>query len=135
MQTVAPETRPFPRYDPAARYDVKTFDVAYRRDGETDWLARIYQPQGPGPFPALMDVHGGAWTTSDRTSNAPMANALAQSGLVVVALDFRLAPGIPIRRRYRTPTTARAGSRRTPTSTTPIPATWAGSAGRAAATC
>jgi acetyl esterase len=95
MQTAARETTPFPRYDPAARYDVKSFDVEYRRDGETDWLARIYQPQGPGPFPALMDVHGGAWTTSDRTSNAPMAYALAQSGLAVVALDFRLAPRHP----------------------------------------
>jgi hypothetical protein len=95
MRTVAPETTPFPRYDPAARYDVETYDVEYRRDAETVWLARIYQPQGPGPFPALMDVHGGAWTTSDRTSNAPMANALAASGLVVVALDFRLAPDHP----------------------------------------
>ncbi len=95
MQSVAPETTPFPTYDPAAQYEVKTFDVEYRRDGDTTWLARIYQPQGPGPFPGMMDIHGGAWTMSDRTANAPMASALAASGLVVAALDFRQAPQHP----------------------------------------
>src|SRR5947209_11986 len=95
MQTVASGTTPFPRYDPTQRYEVKTFDVEYRRDGESAWLARIYQPQGSGPFPALMDIHGGAWTMSDRTSNEPMATGLAASGLVVAALDFRQAPDHP----------------------------------------
>ena len=94
MQTVAPET-PFPTYDPSARYEVKTFDVEYRRDGDTALLVRIYQPQGTGPFPAMMDIHGGAWTMSDRTGNEPMATALAASGLVVAALDFRQAPQHP----------------------------------------
>jgi hypothetical protein len=44
-------------YDPTRRYDVQTRDVAYRRDGGRSWLAMIYQPQGPGPFPAVLDVH------------------------------------------------------------------------------
>ena len=38
-----------------------TRDVDYLQvDGET-FQATIYQPEGPGPFPALLDVHGGAW--------------------------------------------------------------------------
>lgn len=76
-------------YDPARRYDVKTEDVAYRRDGEQSWLALVYQPQGAGPFPALLDIHGGAWNNGDRTNNPAIAEGLAASGVVVVSIDFR----------------------------------------------
>jgi acetyl esterase len=95
MQTSIRDSARFPTYDPAARYEVSTTDVEYRRDGEDSWLATIYRPQGPGPFPAVLDVHGGAWSMADRTSNEPMDRALAVSGLVVAAIDFRLAPQHP----------------------------------------
>jgi acetyl esterase/lipase len=84
-----------PRYDPAQAYDVRVFDVEYRRaDGES-WLARIYQPQGSGPFPALLDVHGGVWSSGSRENNALVDRALAAAGLVVAAVDFRLGPVHP----------------------------------------
>jgi acetyl esterase len=82
-------------YDPAARYDVEESDVVYRRDGATDWLARFYRPVGAGPFPALLDVHGGAWNQGTRDQNARIDRALAAAGLVVAAIDFRLAPAHP----------------------------------------
>jgi acetyl esterase/lipase len=47
--------------------------------------------EGPGPFPAIVEVHGGAWTVGDRIQNALIDRSLASGGLVVVALDFRLA--------------------------------------------
>jgi acetyl esterase/lipase len=84
-----------PRYDPAQTFDVKTYDVAYTQADGAPLLARIYEPQGPEPFPLLVDVHGGGWVGFDRTANAPMDQALAASGLVVAALDFRLAPTHP----------------------------------------
>jgi acetyl esterase/lipase len=77
-------------YDPARRYDVKTEDVEYRRDGEQSWLALVYQPQGPGPFPALLEIHGGAWNNGDRTNNPALAEGLAASGVVVASIDFRM---------------------------------------------
>src|SRR5262249_12568482 len=44
---------------------VHTRDVDYLQvDGKT-FQATIYQPEGPGPFPALLDVHGGAWVRED----------------------------------------------------------------------
>jgi acetyl esterase/lipase len=95
MQTAVGPSRGFPRYDPAAQYEVKTEDVEYRREGGDAWLARVYRPQGTGPFPALLDVHGGAWSMGDRLNDAPMDTALAASGMVVVAIDFRLAPQHP----------------------------------------
>jgi acetyl esterase len=82
-------------YDPRRAFDVRWRDVEYRRDGSTSWLARIYEPQGPGPFPALLEVHGGAWNHNDRTQNAELDEALAASGLVVAAIDFRLGTEAP----------------------------------------
>jgi len=37
-------------------------------------------------------VHGGAWASGDRLNNAPINEALAKSGIVVLALDFRMPP-------------------------------------------
>jgi acetyl esterase/lipase len=82
-------------YDPSKRYEVKVWDVEFRRDPARTLMARIYQPQGESVFPALLDVHGGAWNNQDRTANAPMDKALAASGLLVVAIDLRLAPEAP----------------------------------------
>ena len=58
-------------------------------------MARIYQPKGAGPFPAMLDLHGGAWNNKDRTAEEPMDHALAASGLLVVAIDMTLAPEAP----------------------------------------
>jgi acetyl esterase len=82
-------------YDPAQQYEIKVWDVEYRRDPARTLMARVYQPQGEGPFPVLLDVHGGAWNDQDRTANAPVDERLAASGLLVVAIDVRLAKEAP----------------------------------------
>jgi acetyl esterase/lipase len=82
-------------YDPAKQYEMKVWDVEYRRDPVRTLMARIYQPQGTGPFPVLLDVHGGAWNDQDRTANAPVDERLAASGILVVAIDVRLAREAP----------------------------------------
>ena len=83
-------------YDPAAKFDLKVTEVEFRRAGSGRMLmARIYQPQGVGPFPTLLDLHGGAWNNKDRTANEPMDRAVAASGVLVVAVDLTLAPEGP----------------------------------------
>ena len=82
-------------YDPSKHYEIKVWDVEFRRGPARTLMARIYQPQGDGPFPALLDLHGGAWNNQDRTANAPMDESLAASGLLVVAIDLRRAPEAP----------------------------------------
>src|SRR5262249_39547697 len=57
--------------------------------------ARISEPRGTGPFPTLLDLHGGAWNNKDRTANEPMDRAVAASGVLVVAIDLTLAPDAP----------------------------------------
>src|SRR5260370_3479896 len=71
-----------------------TRDIDYLQlDGKT-FQATIYQPEGSGPFPAILDVHGGAWVRGDvrRDEHALMDKALAAMGMVVVAIDFRQSP-------------------------------------------
>ena len=77
----------------AGLYEVDTTDTPYARPAGLELLARVYRPVGaPGPRPAVVYVHGGAWARSDRTADAILCQALAASGRVVVALDFRQAP-------------------------------------------
>jgi acetyl esterase len=77
-------------YDPTRRYEFTVEDVEYRRDGERSWLAMMYRPKGAGPFPALLDIHGGAWNNGVRSDNPTIAEGLAASGVVVAAIDFRM---------------------------------------------
>src|SRR5579884_1065083 len=76
----------------AATHEIETRDIEYRRDASGALLARLYRPVGEGPFPALVEVHGGAWASGDRLNNAPLDIALARSGIVVLAIDFRMPP-------------------------------------------
>jgi acetyl esterase/lipase len=70
--------------------EIRTQDIAYRRWGDFSWLVRVYQPEGNGPFPALIDVHGGQWVMGDRMQNEHVSRWLAARGIVVFAVDFRL---------------------------------------------
>lgn len=64
-------------------------DVVYLEHEGQPLLARVYTPAGPGPFPAVVELHGGAWSKFDRTRGAAVHETLARSGFVVVSLDFR----------------------------------------------
>src|SRR5438552_11471085 len=74
--------------------EVMQDDVEYARPEGCPLLARIYRPRASPaePRPLLVDVHGGAWTYFDREVDWYFDSALAADGMVVVALDFRLAP-------------------------------------------
>jgi acetyl esterase len=71
------------------QYEFDMQDIEYLRHGDEPLLARWYQPRGDGPFRAMVEVHGGAWTNYDRTRGKHLHEALARSGVVVLALDFR----------------------------------------------
>ena len=75
-----------------ARQQIRIEDVEYHNQGERALLARLYRPAGTGPFPAIVQVHGGAWTGKDRTDNDYISTALAGSGILVASLDFRMPP-------------------------------------------
>jgi acetyl esterase/lipase len=83
-------------YNPVAKFDVTVSEVEYRRTkAGRSLMARIYQPSGAGPFPTVLDLHGGAWNNKDRKAEEPMDRAIATSGVLVVAIDMTLAPEAP----------------------------------------
>jgi acetyl esterase len=87
---------PAAKYDPAASFEIKVSEVEFRRTAAgRQLMARIYQPTGAGPFPTMLDLHGGAWNAKDRKAEEPMDRALASSGVLVVAIDMTLAPEGP----------------------------------------
>src|SRR5438067_1711505 len=76
----------------AATHDIAVEDVEYLRHGGSALLARIFRPRDGGPFPIVVALHGGAWCRGDRLNDTPINEALARSGLIVAALDFRMPP-------------------------------------------
>ena len=50
-------------------------DVVYLNVAGRPRLARIYQPAGAGPFPAVVQIHGGAWTGKVRFVSARPATS------------------------------------------------------------
>ena len=56
------------------RYEIDVEDVEYLRHGAKPLLARLFKPRGAGPFPLVVDLHGGAWGRGerpDRTRSSP----------------------------------------------------------------
>lgn len=70
-------------------FDVQ--DVEYLRHGDKPFLARVFKPRGDGPFPALVDLHGGAWCNANRMTDKLRHELLAGHGVTVVSLDWRVA--------------------------------------------
>jgi acetyl esterase/lipase len=83
-------------YDRQGRFELEVSEVELRRNSAWRMLmARIYQPMGRGPFPVVLDLHGGAWNRKNRGEEERMDRALASSGLLVVAVDLTVAPEAP----------------------------------------
>jgi uncharacterized zinc-type alcohol dehydrogenase-like protein len=60
---------------------------------EAELPARIYTPDGPGPFPVVLYFHGGGWVIADKDTYDAGARGLCRAAsAVVVSVDYRLAP-------------------------------------------
>lgn len=82
-------------YDSNANYEIKIWEEDFRQVPTRMLLCRICQPVGDGPFPVLLDLHGGAWGDKDRFANVAMAEAMARSGILTVSVDLRLSGEAP----------------------------------------
>lgn len=72
--------------------EIETIVVPYARAGERTLHLHVTRPRGHGPWPALLDIHGGAWTHFDPSVNFHWCRGLARRGHVVASIEMRLAP-------------------------------------------
>lgn len=65
------------------------------RDGDPALTAEIYVPRGAVRLPVLLFSHGGAWFKGSAEDERKLGMQIAEAGMVVVNLDYALAPEHP----------------------------------------
>jgi acetyl esterase/lipase len=73
-------------------FDVDTEEFDYISHGGAPLRARLYRPRGNGPFPAMVDGHGGAWIQGSFALNDSINRRIAAGGIVIMSVDYRLPP-------------------------------------------
>jgi alpha-L-fucosidase 2 len=76
-------------------------DIEYGQAGGESLKLDGCVPEGAGPFPAVILVHGGGWTGGDKSGGpkkafiAPMQAPLERAGFAWFSINYRLAPKSP----------------------------------------
>jgi acetyl esterase/lipase len=68
-------------------------NIAYGAPGGPTLLLDIFEPAaeaGSRPRPAVILIHGGGWTSFDKSTMRALAQFLARAGFVAVPIDYRL---------------------------------------------
>ena len=73
---------------------VTTEDIEIYRHGDRPMIVRLIRPDGAGPFPAILDMHGGCWNNGGPGECSVRGEVFARAGMASVALDFRQAADI-----------------------------------------
>jgi len=80
------------RIDCTAKAGIRR-DVEYGRSGGESLRMDACVPDGRGPFPAVILVHGGGWTSGDKTQGVdPLFEPMSKSGLAWFSINYRQAP-------------------------------------------
>ena len=75
----------------SADFAFTTEDRVFLRHGDTALGMRIYRPEVTGPSPAVIDLHGGAWSKGNLDECDARDRVLAKHGILAIAIDFRQA--------------------------------------------
>jgi alpha-L-fucosidase 2 len=68
-------------------------DVEYARPDGKPVLLDLHIPDGAGPFPAAILIHGGGFDEGSKSTNVrPLFEPLASAGFAWFSIDYRLAP-------------------------------------------
>lgn len=74
-----------------ATFEAETFtEVAYA-DESTAQRMDIYIPEGRGPFPAVVYIHGGGFFTGDKSAGKTYTDFLVENGYVAISINYRLS--------------------------------------------
>src|SRR4051794_13975979 len=67
-------------------------DIEYGRAGGVRLLLDASAPDGPGPHPVVIVVHGGGWASGDKQDLAPVTEPLTRANFTWFSINYRLAP-------------------------------------------
>jgi len=67
-------------------------DVVYRTVNGVELGMDVAVPEGSGPFPVVICLHGGGWSMGSRKSFHGIIVDLAENGFVAASIEYRLAP-------------------------------------------
>src|SRR5207249_4581710 len=68
-------------------------DLEFARVGDVSLTLDAFVPEGAGPFPTCILVHGGGWMRGDKQSYIkPLFEPLSKSGFAWFSINYRLAP-------------------------------------------
>ncbi|WP_367874254.1 alpha/beta hydrolase [Luteolibacter sp. Populi] len=78
-------------------------DIKPEKSGKTDDISiklstgevkgRVYRPDGDGPFPVILYIHGGGWVLADLDTYDSSPRALSKAtNALVISTDYRHAP-------------------------------------------
>ena len=70
---------------------ISVTELEYSRHGSRSMILRLFLPTGAGPFPVILDLHGGAWNKGSIDECTARDTYFAERGLAAAALDFRHA--------------------------------------------
>jgi len=70
--------------------DATYSDVAYASTS-TSQIMDIYLPEGEGPFPVVVLIHGGAFKMGNKEMEIENANYLVENGYAAVCINYRLS--------------------------------------------
>lgn len=90
----------FPAKDSVPAGVVAERDLVYATMPSTPWGKRdlhvdLFRPAKEGQYPALIMVHGGGWRSGNKSMQVPMAEMIAQRGVVTVAVEYQLSLEAP----------------------------------------
>jgi alpha-L-fucosidase 2 len=73
-----------------------TKDIEYTKPGGVSVKLDACIPDGTGPFPAAILVHGGGWSSGDKATEIdPMFAPLTKAGIAWFSINYRLSPEFP----------------------------------------
>ena len=74
---------------------IEIYSSVHMGTSNTTPTAEIYVPEGAGPFPVFVHIHGGGWYTGSAAMDRRFGMQVASRGFIVVNVDYALAPSHP----------------------------------------
>ncbi len=87
----APENPAGPALLPITTSYTKQTAIQYLNDSNPIHQMDAYLPNGTGPFPAIIYIHGGGWVAGNRSDFSEIASLYALRGIAGFSIDYTLS--------------------------------------------